>query len=64
MAVSRNPRQKQSANVNTVSEVKAELTKKGNLQTRTIYARHGAPESMFGVKVSELKAIARKTPAD
>ena len=44
----------------TVSEVMTALQKKGNAQTRKIYARHGAPESMFGVKVGDLKPIAKR----
>ncbi len=44
----------------TVDEVMTELAKKGSEQTRNIYRRHGAPESMFGVKVGDLKPIAKK----
>jgi len=43
-----------------VSEVLSELEKKGSEQTRKIYTRHGAPESMFGVKVADMKVIAKK----
>ncbi len=44
----------------SVSEVFAQLEKKGSAQTRKIYARHGAPEAMFGVKAADLKVIAKK----
>lgn len=46
--------------MNTVSKVMSELKKKGNAQTRKIYGRHGAPEDMFGVKVADMKVIAKK----
>ena len=36
------------------------LKKKGSAQTRKIYARHGAPTDMFGVKVADMKTIAKK----
>lgn len=45
----------------TVNQVMAELKKKGSAQTRKTYARHGAPEdAMFGVKVGDLKPIAKR----
>lgn len=46
--------------MNTVKQVLAELKKKGSEQTRKTFARHGAPEGMFGVKVADLKVIAKK----
>ena len=46
--------------MNTVGQVMAELKKKGSQQTRKIFARHGAPSNMFGVKVADLKTIAKK----
>jgi len=46
--------------MNTVSQVMSELKKKGNAQTRKTFANHGAPEDMFGVKVADLKVIAKK----
>ena len=46
--------------MNTVKQVMTELKKKGSAQTRKIYGRHGAPEDMFGVKVADLKIIAKK----
>jgi 3-methyladenine DNA glycosylase AlkD len=36
-----------------------ELKKKGSAQTRKTYARHCAPDDMFGVKVADLKVIAK-----
>ncbi len=44
----------------TVNQVLAALKKKGSAQSRKIYSRHGAPEEMFGVKVADLKTIAKK----
>ena len=46
--------------MNTVQEVLGELKKKGSEQTRKTYARHGAPSEMFGVKIGDLKPIAKK----
>ena len=43
-----------------VSEVMTALKKKGSAQTRKTYTRHGAPENMFGVKVGDLKVIAKQ----
>ena len=44
----------------TVVEVMKELEKNGSEQTRKTFARHGAPSDMFGVKVADLKVIAKK----
>ena len=44
----------------TVAHVMTELKKKGSAQTRKTFARHGAPDTMFGVKVADLKVIAKK----
>lgn len=46
--------------MNTVKQVMTELKKKGNAQTRKTYARHGMPEDTFGVKIADLKLIAKK----
>lgn len=43
----------------SVSQVMKELKKKGSAQTRKTYARHCAPDDMFGVKVADLKVIAK-----
>ncbi|QDT98729.1 DNA alkylation repair protein [Gimesia aquarii] len=44
----------------TVKQVMVELKKKGDAQTRKTYARHGMPEDTFGVKIADLKLIAKK----
>ncbi|MEP3478664.1 MAG: DNA alkylation repair protein [Fuerstiella sp.] len=44
----------------SVAEVMAELKQLGNETTRKTLARHGAPENMFGVKVGDLKKVAKK----
>ena len=44
----------------TLQQVMTELKKQGNEQTRKTFARHGAPDNMFGVKVGDLKIIAKK----
>jgi 3-methyladenine DNA glycosylase AlkD len=46
--------------MNTVAQVMTELKKKGDAQTRKTYARHGAPPDMLGVKIGDLKVIAKK----
>lgn len=43
----------------TLNSIMSQLKKKGSAQTRKIYARHGAPENSFGVKVADMKAIAK-----
>jgi 3-methyladenine DNA glycosylase AlkD len=44
----------------TVEQVMTELKSKGSEQTRKTLARHGAPSDTFGVKVGDLKTIAKK----
>ena len=44
----------------TVAQVMTALKKKGSAQTRKIYARHGAPDEMFGCKVADMKTIAKQ----
>ncbi len=46
--------------MNTVQEVLAELKRKGTAQTRKVLLRHGVPENMYGVKIGDLKVIAKK----
>ena len=46
--------------MHAISDVMTELKKKGNEQTRKTFRRHGAPGDMFGVKVADLKVIAKK----
>jgi 3-methyladenine DNA glycosylase AlkD len=48
----------------TVSQVMTALKKAGTEQTRKTFARHGAPENFFGVKVADLKVIAKKIKGD
>lgn len=43
----------------TVNQVLTQLKAKGTEQTRKTFARHGAPDNMFGVKVAEMKVIAK-----
>ena len=47
-----------------VTQVMKELKKKGSEQTRNTFARHGAPKDMYGVKVADLKVIAKKIKGD
>jgi 3-methyladenine DNA glycosylase AlkD len=44
----------------SLETIMQELERKGSEQTRKTYARHGAPASMFGVKVGDLKPIAKR----
>ena len=44
----------------TLSKVLAALKKNGTEQTRKTFARHGAPGDMYGVKVADLKVIAKQ----
>lgn len=47
--------------MSTTSKIMAELKKKGTAQTRKIYSKHGAnTDNMFGVKVADMKVIAKK----
>ncbi|GAB4142306.1 MAG: DNA alkylation repair protein [Planctomycetaceae bacterium] len=46
--------------MNTVKQVMAELKKKGNEQTRKTYARHCINCDAFGVKIADLKVIAKQ----
>ena len=48
----------------TVKQVLAALKKKGSAQSRKLYERHGAPDNFFGVKVSDLKIIAKQIKGD
>jgi 3-methyladenine DNA glycosylase AlkD len=43
----------------TVDQLMKELQKKGDAQTRKTLARHGAPAGTFGVKIGDLKTIAK-----
>lgn len=46
--------------MNTVGEVMTALESKGNEQTRKTFARHGIRDNTFGVKVADLKVIAKQ----
>ncbi len=46
--------------MSSVTQIMKELKNKGSEQTRKIFRRHGASDYMFGVKVEDLKVIARK----
>lgn len=48
----------------SVKEVMTELEKKGSEQTRKTMARHGVSGNIFGVKVADLKTIAKKIKGD
>jgi 3-methyladenine DNA glycosylase AlkD len=45
--------------MSTVTKVMSALKAKGSEQTRKIFARHGASGDMFGVKVADMKVIAK-----
>ena len=46
--------------MNSITQVMNELRKCGSEQTRKTYARHGIAGDVFGVRVADLKVIARK----
>jgi len=46
--------------MNTVGQVMKELKKKGTAQTRKTFSHHDAPSDLFGVKIADLKVIAKK----
>ncbi|MEM0896161.1 MAG: DNA alkylation repair protein [Verrucomicrobiota bacterium] len=48
----------------TCAEVMKKLKALGNAQTRTIYRRHGAPDSLFGVKIGDMKPLAKRIRKD
>jgi len=48
----------------TVSQVMTALKNKGSEQTRKTLVRHGAPGNFFGVKVGDLKIIAKQIKGD
>lgn len=50
--------------MNTVSQVMTALENKGSAQTRKTFKRHGAPDNCFGVKVGDLKIIAKQIKGD
>ena len=48
----------------TAREAMAALEKAGSAQTRKTYARHGAPEPMFGVSFAVLKTLVKRIGVD
>jgi hypothetical protein len=48
----------------TLAEAMRELEKAGSTQTRKTYARHGAPEPMFGVSFATLKTLRKRIGVD
>ncbi len=44
----------------TANEILEELKSLGTEQTRKTFRRHGAPETMYGVKVQDLKTIVKR----
>lgn len=44
----------------TLKQVMAELKKQGTAQTRKTFARHGVHDDLFGVKIGDLKKIAKQ----
>ena len=48
----------------TLAETMLTLKKAGSAQTRKTYARHGAPEPMFGVSFATLKALMKRIDVD
>ena len=48
----------------TLAEAMSDLEKAGSAQTRKTYARHGAPEPMFGVSFATLKTLMKRIRVD
>ncbi len=48
----------------SLEDAMAALEKAGTAQARKIYARHGAPEPMFGVSFADLKALMKRIGVD
>lgn len=46
--------------MDSVAEIMAELEQLGNETTKSTLIRHGAPEEIFGVKVGDLKKVAKR----
>ena len=46
--------------MSSVTQIMNQLKKKGREQTRKIFQQHGDSDNMFGVKVADLKVIAKK----
>ncbi len=50
--------------MSTVERVMNQLKKKGSEQTRKIFRRHGAGDNIYGVKVADLKVVAKTIKGD
>ena len=48
----------------TLAETMTALEQAGSAQTRKTYARHGAPEPMFGVSFATLKTLVKRIKVD
>lgn len=48
----------------TLAQVMSELEARGSPATKRIFARHGAREPFFGVKVADLKVVQKKIKGD
>src|ERR1700733_9524959 len=48
----------------TLDQVMSGLAAKGSESTKRIFAKHGAKEPFFGVKVADLKVIQKKVKGD
>src|SRR5262245_63469044 len=48
----------------SLAEAMSALEKAGSAQTRKTYARHGAPEPMFGVSFATLKTLVKRIRVD
>src|SRR5688572_13647086 len=48
----------------TLAEAMSALEAAGSAQTRKTYARHGAPEPMFGVSFAALKTLLKRIKVD
>jgi 3-methyladenine DNA glycosylase AlkD len=48
----------------SLAETMAALERAGTAQARKIYARHGAPEPMFGVSFADLKVLVKRIKVD
>lgn len=55
---------KAAAATMSLAEAMSELEKAGSAQTRKTYARHGAPEPMFGVSFATLKTLRKRIGVD
>jgi len=58
------PAPKTKARKPSLDDVMTALEKAGTAQARKIYARHGAPEPMFGVSFADLKVMMKRIGVD